>query len=37
MAVVPSLRLIVSWNDTKLSGWEQVGKALALACESCAE
>jgi len=28
MAVIPSLDLVVSWNDAKLRGWGKVGQAL---------
>ncbi len=35
MTVIPSLRLIVSWNDAHLEGWNRVGKALRLLVEAC--
>jgi CubicO group peptidase (beta-lactamase class C family) len=35
MAVIPSLDLIVSWNDAKLEGWDQVGRALGMLVRAC--
>jgi hypothetical protein len=37
MAVVPSLGLVVSWNDANLSGWGKVGQALKLLVDSVSE
>ena len=37
MTVIPSLRLIVSWNDADLEGWKRVGKALRLLVESVSD
>ncbi len=34
MAVIPSLDLVVSWNDARLRGWAKVGKALRLLAEA---
>ena len=35
MVVIPSLKLIVSWNDTRLEGWKKVAQALKLLVEAC--
>ncbi len=37
MAVIPSLGLVVSWNDARLTGWEQVGRALAILVDSATD
>jgi len=34
MALIPSLGLVVSWNDAKLKGWEQVGRAIKLCADA---
>ena len=34
MAVIPSLGLVVSWNDAKLKGWDQVGRAIKLCTDA---
>jgi len=37
MVVVPSLGLVVSWNDASLRGWEKVGQALKRLVDSVSE
>jgi CubicO group peptidase (beta-lactamase class C family) len=34
MVVVPSLQLVLSWNDAKTKGWEQVGRAIKLCTDA---
>jgi hypothetical protein len=36
MVVIPSLDLVLSWNDAKLTGWDQVGQALKLVAAAAA-
>jgi len=35
MVVIPSLDVVVSWNDAKVTDREAEGKALGLLCEAC--
>ncbi len=34
MVVIPSLHLVFSWNDARLNGWDQVGRAIKLCADA---
>jgi CubicO group peptidase (beta-lactamase class C family) len=37
MVVIPSLDLVLSWNDADIDGWEKVGQAIQLVAAAAAD